>query len=435
MAITSIQLSFPALSTPSAPRTHFEGKQQPFELSDMRDRFPILRANPNTLFFDNAATSQKPIEVLEKIEEFNRVTCANAGRGEYSRSTRLYKEVEASRVCAANFLNADPTQVAFTSGATESLNLVATMWGLENLRDGDKVVLCAEDHASAVLPWHNLKATLQRRGIDIQIKHLRMHYSGTYDRKSLTEALSARTRVVCLTHIHHLYGMEMDIAELKSLIPKDVFISLDASQSVSHIRVDSGALGVDFISFSGHKMFAGNGVGVLWASDRALKQMWPVKVGAKTKLKGSGDSFQIDRSYLSNIVECGTLNLPAILSLKPAIEFIELSDHDRIGAHLSELTLYLLAKLQTISGIEFAPGIGVCRCTRGYGIISFRINDVDSRDIGAYLDSENIFVKTGDQCTGSQKTGNDFVRVSLQIYNNKTEIDKFVEVLNESISS
>lgn len=403
-------------------------------LAAIRNQFPILKSNPGKVFFDNAATAQKPITVLETIEEFNREICANAGRGAYSWSTRLSREVENTRKYVGRFLNSTTDSIAFTSGATESLNLVATMWGLENLADGDEVMLCESDHASSVFPWYNIQRLLRKRGISISIIPFKLHHTGTYDRKSFQEALSPRTRIVILSHIHHLYGMEMDIAELKLLIPKDVFISLDASQSVSHITVDSKQLDVDFISFSGHKMFAANGIGVLWASSRARLQMNPIKVGAKTKLVPSPE-FDVEKKTLTNLVECGTLNLPSILSLKSAIEFIEQNDINLMSGYISGLTVHLVNKLKYLDGIEFAPGIGVCYCTKGFGIVSFKFAEVDSSDVGAYLDSEEIFVKTGDQCLGSGPNSNEYIRVSLQVYNSVEEIDRFVEVLKDAIYS
>lgn len=400
---------------------------------DVRDSFPILKTHCKTLFFDNAATTQKPLPVLEKLEEFNRRSCANAGRGTYSWSTRLSREIEEARVIVANFLNSESKQVAFTSGATDSLNMIATMWGLENLKDGDEIMLCKADHSSSVLPWFNVQEILRRRGINVKIVPFEIHHTGTYDRKSIETCLSSRTRIVCMSHIHHLYGMEMDLAEVKALVPRHVLISLDASQSASHTKIDSAALAVDFISFSGHKMFAGNGTGVLWTSARALSQLWPMRVGAKTKLD-LVPNFAPKPDSLSNLVECGTLNVPGILSMKAAVEFIESHNIERMSAHVSQLTVYLLNKLKRIPSLEFAPGIGICECTKGFGIISFKINDVNSADIGAYLDSEDIFVKTGDQCVAQTPNADEYIRVSLHIYNTLSEVDRFAEVLREAIA-
>ncbi len=183
------------------------------------------------------------------------------------------------------------------------------------MRDGDEVMVCLEDHRSSVLPWLNLQELLGSFGMHIKIVPFYVHSSGTYDRKSIIDGLSDKTRLISLSHIHHVYGMEMDIAELKRLIPDSVLISLDASQSAGHIEIDFEEIGADFISLAGHKMFAANGVGVLWASVRAKQNMWPIRVGAKTKISESSKGLALDRSTMAGMFECGTLNLPAILSM------------------------------------------------------------------------------------------------------------------------
>jgi len=402
------------------------------DIEEIRRQFPILTNNPEKIFFDNASTSQKPVSVLEAIRNFHEFDCSNAGRGSYSWSTRLSTAVEETRHSLGRLLNADPEQLAFTGGATDSLNLIAQCWGLNNLADGDEIMVCMEDHRSSVLPWINLQHILQKFGRNIRIVPFTIHPSGTYNRKSIIEGLSAKTRLIALSHIHHVYGMEMDITELKSLIPNSVMISLDCSQSIGHICIDAADLKVDFISFSGHKMFAANGVGGLWASQRAIDILWPLRVGAKTKITETNNGLEVDRTSLAGIVECGTLNLPGILSLNAAVSFMESIGTTRFATYISNLTKYLVSKLKRIPGIEFAPGIGACDCTKVFGIISFKLSGVRTADVGAYLDSEDIFVRTGDHCQARESISDDYLRVSLQIYNTIEEIDHFVEVLQDA---
>lgn len=404
-----------------------------FNIEDMRACFPILEKNPERIFFDNASTTHKPVEVLEAINSFNTAACSNAGRGSYSWSTKLSRQVEECRSEIADLLNTEATLVAFTAGATDSLNLVASSWGLSNLKDGDQVMVCAEDHQSAVLPWYNVKAMLHQFGVKIDIVTFAMHPTGTYDRKSISDALSEKTRLICFSHIHHVFGMEMDLPELRRLIPSSVLISLDASQSAGHITIDAKRLDVDFISFSGHKMFASNGTGVLWTSPRALEGLWPSRVGAKTKIKQTENGLEVDRSSLANLIECGTLNLPGILSMTTASRFLKEARTNGSEEYISELTKYLVRRLKNVPGMQFAPGIGVCDCTKGYGIVSFSIDGLRSGDIGAYLDSHDIFVRTGDHCLAKhdpQKA--DLMRISLQLYNTIEEVDRFVEVLADA---
>ena len=417
-------------SVPFCPEA---AEHEDLNLAWVREQFPILQNNVDKIFFDNASTTHKPESVLKAINNFNSSICGNAGRGSYSWSTRLSRAVEESRAKLAGFLNADPHLLAFTQGATDSLNFVASAWGLHNLRDGDEVMLCPGDHQSAILPWYNLQILLARFDISIKIIPFNIHPTGTYDRASLSRALSRRTRVIAMSHIHHVYGMEMDLSEVKKLIPDEVFVSLDVSQSIGHIPIDARALAVDFISFSGHKMFASNGTGALLTSERALAQLWPSKVGAKTKLKKTDTQWQLNNACLANIAECGTPNLPGILSLAAAVDFMSSISMSRLQTHVSELTKYLAARLKQIPFVEFAPGIGVCDCTRGYGIVSFQFAGANSADIGALLDSEGIYVRTGDHCQGIDEYKSEYIRVSLQVYNTQSEVDRLIEVLTDAL--
>jgi cysteine desulfurase/selenocysteine lyase len=388
-------------------------------------------AHPEILFFDNASTSQKPKTVLDEMANFYKDHCANAGRSAYAWSTKLTKNIENSRLLVSKLINANPDDIAFTSGATDSLNLVAWTWGLHNLKDGDEVMLCLEDHQSAVLPWFNLQTILKRFGIDIRIVQFAMHPNGAYDRKDIKEKINAHTRLVAVSHVHHLYGLEMDIEELLSFIPEHALISLDCSQSVGHTNVDVQKLGVHFVSFSGHKIFAANGTGVLWTHPEIRKDMWPGHVGAKSNVTINSEQLEVDRSTLAGIIECGTLNLPGILSYRPAVRFIELLGIENIESHVSKLTAHLKKQLGNVPGIEFGKGAGHCVCTKGYGIISFRLSNRSSSDLAAYLDSFNIFVRTGDHCIIKIGSDDDYARVSLHVYNTFEEIDRFVETVKD----
>lgn len=401
---------------------------QPVDTRALREQFPIFAAHPEVIYFDNASTTQKPRSVIEAMRRFYEVSCSNAGRAAYAWSTQLTSAIEEARSAVATFINAEPEDLAFTSGATDSLNLVAMCWALHNLRDGDEIMICLEDHQSAILPWLNVQAILKRLGMLVRLVPFQMHHSGTYDRRSMREGLSERTRIISLTHVHHVYGMEMDLPELRKMILEGVLISLDCSQSIGHTSVDVKNLGAHFISFSGHKMFAANGTGVLWTHPQIRDRLWPVRVGAKSAALTGIDQFDIDKSRLSGLVECGTLNLPGILSLGEAVKFVESVGLPSIEEHVSGLTRYLYERLVAVPGLEFAPGIGVCGCTRGYGIVSFRISGLSSGDLAAYLDSERIFVRTGDHCRASSDPM-DYLRVSMHVYNSRDEVDRFLEVL------
>lgn len=403
-----------------------------FSTASVRAQFPALQLASDTVFFDNAATTQKPQSVIDSYNAFFAEECANAGRASYSRSTRLSARIEATRKRVARFIDATAGSACFTSGATESLNLVALGWGLANLKTGDEIMLCLQDHKSTVLPWLNLQSMLRQFGIDIKIVPIRLHYEGDYELKSIREGLSPRTRLVAISHVHHLFGLDMEVGEIRKIVGRKVLISLDASQSIGHRPVSVKRLGVDFLSFSGHKMFSGNGVGVLYVRKALLKKMRPVIVGGGMT-QTVGAEFVSDCSSAASLLEAGTQNIPAILSLSAALDFIESIGLETIDDRLSALTRNLYGKLKMLPGIEFSPGVDRCGCHRGFGIVSFRFEQVSTSDLAFLLDSENILVRTGDHCLSTAQEGDDYVRVSLHVYNDEAEIDRLIDVLRAHI--
>ncbi len=396
----------------------------------VRSSFPFFKRNPGTIFLDSASTTQKPESVLRAISTFYRKDCANAGRATYGLSTQLASEIEASRNKVAEFINADPDGLVFSSGATESLNTVALGWGLTNLEDGDEIMLCMEDHKSTVLPWLNLKTTLARLGKEIKIVPFKIHREGDYDLKDIASRASERTRLIALTHVHHLYGMDMEVEEIRSIVGADVLISLDACQSIGHRKVDVQSLGVDFLSFSGHKMFALNGIGALWIGPKVRDRMLPLKPGG-----GLNDKEGEEGSSLRAAYEGGTANIPGILSLKKAIQFIESLGMDEIEGRIHNLTRKLYFSIKDLEGIQFSPGFGQCACPQGFGILAFRFEQVPSIDLAFALESEYILLRSGDHCQTSAGGGGDqYLRVSLQIYNTEAEIETLARVLGEITS-
>lgn len=389
-----------------------------------RNQFPSVVEQSGTVFFDNASTTQKPQTVLSIIEQFYRDDCANAGRAAYSASIRAALAIERARATVAEFISANPGEIAFTSGATDSLNAVAWSWGIKNLRDRDEVLVCMDDHSSAVLPWLNLQRTLKHFGISIELVPFHIHQVGDYDLRSIERALSPRTRVIALSHVHHVYGLDMEICRIREMVGPDVLMTLDASQSIGHTGVDATALGADFISFSGHKMFAANGVGVLFAKSARHEEMIPLRSGGKADVS-SHDEFV-------GKIESGTPNIPGIASMTAAVEFIREMGLARIESHIAGLTQYLVRSLQTFPRIVFAPGPVICGCPGGLGILSFRFEQASSFDVASALAAENILVRSGMHCRpGKMPDEDDYIRVSMHAYNNELDIDNFVAALKE----
>lgn len=405
----------------------------PFDVQAIRAQFPVFAERTGTIFFDNASTTQKPGSVIDTITTFYRRDCANAGRSSYEMSTALASRIELARARVASFIGAGVEDVAFTSGCTESLNAVALGWGLHNLRAGDEVMVCYEDHKSTVLPWLNLQHLLSTFGKEIKIVPICIHPEGDYELRSIKGGTSGRTRLVAMTHVHHVYGLDMEVEAVRKIVGADVLISLDASQTIGHRPLNVADLNVDFLSFSGHKMFAGNGVGVLYAAPRARVQMRPILVGGGMGVIIDGADLAAPAGSLRDLLEPGTQNIPSILSLVPAIDFLEGIGLETIDSRVDQLTRYLYERLKRLAGIEFSPGIDRCGCQHGFGIVSFRFEAVTTSDIAFLLDSEGILVRTGDHCLSRRQDGDDYVRISLHAYNTEEEIDRLTAVLGEAL--
>lgn len=396
--------------------------------SKVRAQFPFFKNNPGAIFFDSASTTQKPESVLRAESRFYRRECSNAGRASYANSTRTSARIESARAAVARFINGNAEDIVFTSGATESLNTVALAWGLKNLEDGDEIMVCMQDHKSAVRPWLNLQELLARFGKTINIVPFGIHKEGDYELADIRNGLSPRTRLIALVHVHHVYGMDMEVETIRDIVGGDVLISLDASQSIAHRQIDLNKLKVDFLSFSGHKMFAMNGSGVLWVSPRCRNMLTSIKPGGG----------YAEQNSLQALLESGTPNIPAVLSLESAIAFIEKLGMERIETRLHELTRTLYKEIKDIPGINFSPGYGLCGCPQGFGILSFCFDQASTSDLAFALDAENIMLRSGDHCQTKsldEGGGNEpqYLRASLQIYNTEEEIIELAQVLRHLV--
>jgi cysteine desulfurase/selenocysteine lyase len=399
-------------------------------MNNLRNQFPFFQNNPDSIYFDNASTTQKPKIVLDAMTGYYTKYCANAGRGSYTIANQVTKEIEEIREKVKNFINAKSAEeIIFTSGATASLNTVAYAWGLHNLNDGDEVLVCFEDHDSNVLPWIQVKETLAKLGKKIKIIPFKNTSAGDASIEDIVTKITKKTRLIALTHVHNVYGIRTDVEILREKIDKNILLSLDAAQSIGHITVDVQELGIDFLSFSGHKMFASTGVGVLWINKKIHKEIHPFLVGGGVTAVQTGNRLAYKK--LPYLLEGGTENLAGIISLGAAIDFINEIGTEKIHERLIMLSQYLLAKLRQLKKIEFLPGIAYSKCAVGYGTIAFNIEGITSQEAGFILNDHNIFVRTGTHCTGGGDDLNDSIRVSMHIYNTEEEIDKFIDVLKE----
>lgn len=369
---------------------------------NLRNEFPML--DDDKVYLDSASTSFTPKCVIESINEYLSKYEANYNRGLNDLVINITKKVDNVRKKVADFIETDSKHISFTSGATASSNLIVNKFAINELSNDDEILLCNLDHSSTINPWLNIRNVLKKFEINVIIKEMLIDIYGDYLEDDLISKINDKTKYVILTHIHNVYGLEMNIKELISRIREknnNVKIVLDASQSISHIKVSVKELDVDYLYFSGHKMFAPTGIGILYTKKEQYKDL-----------------------------EEGTPNILGIIGLGRAIDFINSIGIDNIEDYIYSLTRYLYDNLLSIDGIEFNKGIHTCKCKLGYGIISFKHTKVSSVEINEILNYYKIYVRSNNFC---QKGQDDFIRVSLNIYNTRKDIDKLIKVLKSIV--
>ena len=352
-------------------------------------------------YLDSASTSFVPQIVLDSMNNYIKTEHSNYNRGENDLVFNTTNKVNEVRQKVAEFISASAEEIVFTSGATASAEIIANKVAISELKSGDEIMFCRLDHSSTIAPWQNLQKILKSFSVDIVVKEILIDLWGDYNEDDLIEKLSDKTKFVVLTHIHNVYGLEMGIKDLSDRIRSknpNTKIVLDASQSIGHIPVSVKDLAVDYLYFSGHKMFAPTGTGVLYVKDKNFKDY-----------------------------EVGTPNIFGIVGLGAAIDYINSIGIERIENYIFHLTRYLYDKLLTIDGIEFNKGIDTCKCILGYGIVTFKHNRISSEEINDILNYYKIFVRSNNFC---QEDQDQYIRVSLNIYNTKRDIDKLIKVLS-----
>ncbi len=382
-----------------------------FQSGNFRDLFPALENNPGIIYFDNAATTQIPESVLSAIQKYYESHAANPGRGSYDWADEAEEITAQTRDALANLVNAGDTDgIIFTNGATMGLNMVAQCWARHNLSPGDEILLCPSDHHSMVLPWEELA---KEKGL--VIRPYRLHANGSINLADLQGRISHRTKLCCVTHVNNTAGWVNDLAAIRKSLPEGAALNVDAAQSISHAPVNMQAHGVDFLSFSGHKMFALGGIGALCVSPRVRETMHPV-------FFGGGMADYRDGNPVYKKMEAGSPNMAGIVSLKAACAFLS-------GIHinpLKELTGHLYKRLLVNPRIDMLYEQKPYALDRLAGIASFTIEGWNSGELGDVLADNGIFVRTGRHCAGVRES----VRISLQLYSSMDEIEKACDILD-----
>ena len=385
-----------------------------------RDDFPML--NKDIIYFDNGATSLKPKCVIDKIKDYYENYSANAHRGDYDISFKVDQEYENAREEVMNFINAKKKEeIVFTSGTTDSLNMIAFGFFQKYLEPSDEVLITTSEHASNILPWFRLSKLI---GCKVNFIPLDDDYHVTLD--NVKKSITPNTKVISLAGVTNVIGDVRPIKEITRLAhERNIFVVVDGAQSVPHIKTDVQDLDIDFLAFSGHKMLGPTGVGVLYGKYEFLNDLEPVRVGG-----GMNESFDtVDSVYYKEIptrLEAGTPNIAGVIGLGEAIRYIKKVGIDKIHEREIYLRNYLIEKLLPMEHID------IINLEADSGIVAFNVEGIFSQDVAYYLNKYNICVRAGNHCAKILKNAigaTNSLRVSLYFYNTETEIDEFVELL------
>ncbi len=387
-----------------------------------REDFPILEHNPGLVYFDNGATTLKPKCLSVATTEYYEKYSANAHRGDYGISLKVDMAFEGVREAVAKFINAETNEIIFTSGSTESLNLVAFGYFKNRLNSIDEVLISYAEHASNVLPWFRIQSETGCKVNFIPLDDFE-HITLENVKKSITE----NTKVISLAHITNVIG---DIRPIKEIVEyahsKNILVVVDGAQSVPHIKTDVKDLDVDFLAFSAHKMMGPTGVGVLYGKYDLLKGMVPIMYGG-----GMNEKFDspdcVELKDVPTRFEAGTPNIAGVIGFGAVLKYINNIGIENIYKHEVELKNYMIEKLKEIPHVNIISN-------SDSGIVTFNVEGIFPQDVAVFLDKYNICVRAGNHCAKILKNEtkvNNTVRASLYMYNTYAEVDKFVDLLRD----
>ena len=394
----------------------------------LRNDFPILHQQVHgkpLVYFDNAATSQKPRSVIQSLVHYYEWDNANVHRGIHELSNRATAGFEAARMRAAQFINAaSADEIIFTRGTTEGINLVAATWGAKNLKAGDVILLTEMEHHSNLVPWQMLA---QRTGAKLAYVPVTGD-QGLLDLSHLDELLTPQVKLFAMVHISNSLGTVNPVAELCARARKlGITTLVDGAQSAGHMPVDVQAIGCDFFAFSGHKICGPTGVGVLWGRKEILDAMPPYQGGGEMIL--SAGYFKTEYKHAPHRFEAGTPDISGPIGLHAAMDYLDAIGRENIWKHDQDLANYAAEKLSALKNIRiFGPKTGRA------GLVSFLLKDVHAHDVVTLADQAGVALRGGHHCTqplmhrlGVESTA----RASFYFYNSQAEVDRFVDVVKE----
>lgn len=404
-------------------------KESMYDVEEIRKQFPILQREvygKPLVYLDNGATTQKPLCVLNAMQEEYLNVNANVHRGVHYLSQQATELHEGARETVRRFINARSTsEIVFTRGTTEALNLVAASFVDEMMQPGDEVIISTMEHHSNIVPWQ-LQAA--KKGIAVRV--IPMHDDGTLDMEAYAQLFNERTRLVSVCHVSNVLGTVNPVEELVRIAHEnDVPVMIDGAQSAPHRHVDVQQLDCDFFAFSGHKMYGPTGVGVLYGKEEWLDRLPPYQGGGEMI-----ESVTFEKTVFQSLpfkFEAGTPDYIATTGLAKAIDFIDEIGINCIHKHESELLKYCHERLQEIEDVRIFG-----QAKEKDAVVSFLVGDIHHLDMGTLLDRLGIAVRTGHHCAQPlmERLGiSGTVRASFALYNTKAEIDVFIEAMKRVV--
>ncbi len=397
---------------------------------DFLKDFPVLRANENgerLVYLDSGATTQKPIQVLEAIENYYKVNNANPHRGAYKLSIDATKAYDDSREKIRSFIDAEfSKEIIFTKNATEGFNLIASSYGMNNINEGDEIVISIAEHHSNLIPWQ-----IVARAKKATLKYMYVNENGEIPEEEIKDKITERTKLVSITHVSNALGTinpVKEIIEYSHSVGAKVIV--DGSQSVPHMKVSVCDLDADFLVFSGHKLLGPMGIGVVYGKKELLESMPPYIVG--------GDMieyvYEQEATFaeLPSKFEGGTQNVEGAVGLSAAIDYLENIGMDKIDEIERDLTGYAIEKLQELPYVKI---YGPKDLSHRGGIISFDIEGVHPHDVASVFDSHGVAIRSGNHCAQPlmRYMGiNATCRASFYFYNSKEDVDKLIEATKKT---
>lgn len=388
-----------------------------------REDFPMLKNN--LIYFDNSATTFKPKEVIDEITNYYTKYTSNAHRGDYKTSLKVDMLYEETREIIKDFINAKSNkEIIFTSGTTNSLNMIATGFAKHNLKSGDEILISKTEHASNVLPWLELS-----KEIGIKIKYIPLDKNLKLQTESLKQMITKKTKLVSLAHVTNTIGDIRNLKEIGRIMHENnIYFVVDAAQSAGHKKIDVQEMNIDFLAFSGHKMLGPTGIGVLYGKEELLNKMHITTFGGgmNNYFESSGE---VEYKDIPTRFEAGTQNIEGVLGLRAAVLYLNKIGIKNIEKHEKELRCYLITNLEKLENIE------ILNKNSEAGNILFNIKGIFPQDTAIYLDHYNICVRAGNHCAKLLKDElgiKNTCRISFYLYNTKEEIDKLIKILKDS---